>query len=643
MNWSLLVDRLAARRTLVAAVVGALIVGGVVPATSASPVLAQRSEQATRVEQQAVAATTALRPVAPCRLFDARRTPDVGRIDATTVRIQVTGRCGVPAEATAAAISLVATNVTAPGFLTVWGGPSVRPEVSNLNFVRGNTVANSAVVQLSAAGTIDVYTSVPADVIVDVTAVFAPAPSAVASGRFIASAPQRLLDTRSIGARGTGELRVPLPPGVAPDAVALAVSVTAVDAASPGFLTAYPAGTSRPEVSVVNTDRFNTTRANAMFVPVTPDGFAVFRSMDTDVIADLWGWFTGPSAASSTDGLFVPQSPSRVWDSRGSLDPLNAGGTLEKVATPPSAAAVVLNLTAVEPTRPGFMSVHAAGTALPNVSSLNYRWRQPVAALTVSAVSSRGLAVYSFAGSHVLIDVAGWFTGVPVGATEPPRPNPGPPDNTEVIFVSDSSFAGIRWNGGLPYLQGAAFDNRLESCRRLFSTSCRGREGYAPLTAVEELSRVTPGRYRIAVIATGYNDWASLFPSSFDAVMSVIRSKGIERVVWLTYRENVGYVSPSGISNSASFVANNRVLYAADASGEYPELLLADWHRYSFARPDWLTADGVHLTYSGARAAAEYVSRKLAWMERRPCPVGIGGTAAPGGWCADPDATGPWG
>ncbi len=365
------------------------------PLTSAPPVSAQRSEQAALVDQQAVAAGTALRPVAPCRLFDARQTPDAGRIDATTVRIQVTGRCGVPTEATAAAISLVATNVTAPGFLTVWGGPSVRPEASNLNFVRGNTVANSAVVQLSGAGTIDVYTSVPADVIVDVTAVFAPAPGPVASGRFMASAPQRLLDTRSIGARGTGELRVPLPPGVAPDAVALAVSVTAVDAAAPGFLTAYPAGTSRPDVSVVNTDRFNTTRANALFVPVTPDGIAVFRSMDTDVIVDLWGWFTGPSAASSTDGLFVPQSPSRVWDSRGSLDPLNAGGTVEKVATPPNAAAVVLNLTAVEPTRPGFMSVYAAGTALPNVSSLNYRWRQPVAALTVSAVSNRGLAVYS--------------------------------------------------------------------------------------------------------------------------------------------------------------------------------------------------------------------------------------------------------
>jgi hypothetical protein len=643
MSWSLLVDRLGARRVLLAVVIAAVVVVGLVPSATAPPASAQRSERAALLDQQSAAAATALRPVAPCRLFDARQTPDAGRIDATTVRIQVTGRCGVPTDATAAAISLVATNVTAPGFLTVWGSPSVRPDASNLNFVRGNTVANSAVVQLSAAGTVDVYTSVPADVIVDVTAVFVPTPIPVGPGRFVASAPRRLLDTRSTGGRGTGGLRVPLPPGVAPDAVALAVSVTAVDAAAPGFLTAHPAGTARPDVSVVNTDRFNTTRANALFVPVTSDGIDVFRSMETDVIVDLWGWFTGPSAASSTDGLFVPQSPSRVWDSRSSLDPLHAGGTVEKVATPPDAAAVVVNLTALEPTRPGFMSVYAAGTASPNVSSVNYRWRQPVAALTVSAVSDRGLAVYSFAGSHVLVDVAGWFTGVPVGATEPPRSNPGPPADTEVIFISDSSFAGIRWNGGLPFLQGAAFDNRLESCRRLFSTSCRGREGYAPLTAVEELSWATPGRYRIAVIATGYNDWASLFPRSFDALMSVARTKGIDRVVWLTYRENVGYVSPAGISNSDSFVANNRVLYAAAGSGEYPELILADWHWYSFTRPDWLTADGVHLTVPGARAAAAYVSRKLAWMERRPCPVGIGGPTAPGGWCADPDTTGPWG
>jgi hypothetical protein len=158
---------------------------------------------------------------------------------------------------------------------------------------------------------------------------------------------------------------------------------------------------------------------------------------------------------------------------------------------------------------------------------------------------------------------------------------------------------------------------------------------------VAELSSVTAGRYSTVVILTGYNDSASWFPLAVEAVMAAARSKGIERVVWLTYRENVGYVSPSAISAAASFVANNAVLRAAGGSGAYPELILADWSSYSAGRSDWFSYDGVHLTVTGARAAAEYVSRVLASLERRPCPPALGGASSPGGWCADPDATGP--
>ncbi len=199
--------------------------------------------------------------------------------------------------------------------------------------------------------------------------------------------------------------------------------------------------------------------------------------------------------------------------------------------TPPSAAAVVLNLTAVEPTRPGVhvrlcrrnrpaerllteLPVASARRRLDGVRGVE-SWARRVLLRRVPRARRRGGLVHRGAGRR---------------ARNHPDRIPARLSNTEVIFISDSSFAGIRWNGALSFLQGAAFDNRLESCRRLFSTSCRGREGYAPLTAVEELSWATPGRYRIAVIATGYNDWASLFPSSFDAVMSVARSKGIDRV-----------------------------------------------------------------------------------------------------------------
>ncbi len=631
-------------RAAVLAVVAVVALGAFIwgpPAdtvTAARPIIAPVSS----MPSQASLPTAQLVPVEPCRLFDARHTPDLGRVDATTRRLQVAGRCGVPATARAVAISIVATAATAAGFATVYPHGSARPEASNLNFVTGNTVANSAVVKLGDSGSIDVYLSAQADIIVDVTAAFVDAPGAVSAGRFVEVTPRRVVDTRRSGERGIGEIRVPLPANIPADATAVVANITAVGAAASGYLSAYPAGAARAgSTSIVNTDEHNDTRANAVFLSVGDDGFVVFRSMETDVLVDVTGWFTGPSAPASTDGLFVPRAPTRVWDSRQTADPIHRGGTVDRQVVGVPAAAVVANVTVVDPTGWGFVSVFAAGTPVPDVSSLNYRWRQPVAALTVSRVSERGVAISSYAGVHVLVDVAGWFTGEPATASGPPPVNAPPSPDTPVVMISDSSFAGIRWGGALGFLQGAFWDARLESCRRLVGASCRGREGYAPLNAVDELSTTVPGANRALVVVTGYNDWSGLFPIGVDALIRQARAKGIDRVIWLTYRENVGYVSPGAASNAASFSINNAHLRSVVASGRYPELILADWDAYSRSRPSWLTSDGVHLTAAGAPEAAAYVSRKFAWLERRPCPPGIGGPTVPGGWCADPDATGP--
>ena len=341
---------------VVGAVVSSLVAAAPGPADAGGPRTAQAIEGATVLES-----------VRPCRLFDGRATPDRGRLDASTWRLQVSGRCGVAADASAATISIVATSTTTPGFVTAWPSGSTRPTVSNLNFDRTNTVANSAVVQLSESGTIDVFTSAPADLIVDVTAAFTEVHGGGA-GRFVPMQPRRLVDTRRSGRSGTDPIVVPMPAGVAPDAVAAALTVTAVGATEPGFLTVHGAGTPLPNSSLVNTDELNPTRANAAFVAVTAEGISISRSMPTDVLVDIWGWFTGPSAAPSNDGLFVPQPPARVWDPRSSFDPIHAGGTIEKIVAPPTASAVVANVTAVEPTGWGFMTVTAAGTLQPEVS-----------------------------------------------------------------------------------------------------------------------------------------------------------------------------------------------------------------------------------------------------------------------------------
>lgn len=586
-----------------------------------------------------IVSTTALEPVTPCRLFDSRETPNAGRIDTRTWRIQVAGRCAVADDARAGAFVVTATGPLARGFVTVWPAGESRPLVSNLNFDRGTTVANSAVVQLGPGGAVDVYVHAAVDVVVDVTAAFVPAASSTA-GRFVPVEPKRLIDTRVTGQRGSTELRIPLPDGVPTDAVALAVTVTVVDASRPGYLTVHPGGAPRPLASVVNADGLNRTRANAVFAAVSPDGFVVFRFMATDVVVDLWGWFTGPSAPDSADGLFVPQAPQRMWDSRQSFDPLHPGGTIERSGPAPGAA-MVANVTAVEATRAGFLSVWAAGTPRPVVSSLNHRWPSPVAALSVSRLSDRGVAFYAHGGgAHVVADLAGWFTGQPVAATTPAPANRPPPGTSRVIMVSDSAFAGIRWSGALGLLQGASFDARLESCRRVIGQSCRGREGYAPRNVIDEIRSLPPG-YDVAIIAAGYNDFASLFPAGVDLVVREARARGIQRVVWMTHREIVGYRAPGGATVSSTFASHNRALRAAVASGLYPELILADWNTYTANRRWWLTSDGVHLTAAGSQAAAQYTTRTLAALERRPCPVGVAGASTPGGWCARPDVTGP--
>ena len=240
------------------------------------------------------------------------------------------------------------------------------------------------------------------------------------------------------------------------------------------------------------------------------------------------------------------------------------------------------------------------------------------------------MGFYGSAGVHVIVDVAGWFTGEPVAADVGRAPNSFPPPNSPVIMISDSAFAGIRWSGAIGYLQGAAWDARLESCRRLIGVSCRGREGYAPPTAVSELSTVPAGAYRTLIVATGYNDWSGAFPFGVDAMIAQARAKGIERVIWLTYREQVGYVSPGGVSNQASFAANNRFLQSVMASGRFPELILADWNGYSRWRPAWLTADGVHLTAAGSTAGCDVRLAETGLPRASTVPAGHRWTDDPG-------------
>jgi hypothetical protein len=210
-----------------------------------------------------------------------------------------------------------------------------------------------------------------------------------------------------------------------------------------------------------------------------------------------------------------------------------------------------------------------------------------------------------------------------------------------VLVIGDSAISAIRWvPGAATAVAGVDRTLDLESCRRLVRTSCRGREGRTPPTALQAL-RATGDVYTTVVVATGYNDGAGDFAYAFQSIVEQARSQGVERIVWLTLRTNVSYVSPGDLGYQAVFATNNATLRQLVATGAYPDVTIADWDAYTKQLGSWFASDGVHYRTIGAWGAADYLSRKLASMEGRPCPAPERPGEAPAAPCPDPDVTGP--
>jgi uncharacterized repeat protein (TIGR01451 family) len=97
--------------------------------------------------------------VSPCRLFDTRVLPGPyggpALVAGATRSFTVAGQCGVPSNATAVAVNIVATQGATAGYLVVHPEGSPVPLISTVNFRAGQTRGNNAILSLSAAGEMD--------------------------------------------------------------------------------------------------------------------------------------------------------------------------------------------------------------------------------------------------------------------------------------------------------------------------------------------------------------------------------------------------------------------------------------------------------------------------------------------------------
>jgi hypothetical protein len=585
--------------------------------------------------------TSAYVPFGPLRLSDTRDADcRCIRLDSNTISVDVAGRDGMPSDVVAAAITVTATPVQSAGFVTVYPGGTLRPLASTLNTRTNKPVANSAIVSLGADGRIELYTHSAGDLVVDVTGVFVSATSAHA-GRFVSVTPARLVDTREPGPLtgalvAGGELTIPLPAGVSPDATALAVNVTSVDESAPGFLAARPAGSLPSTTSFVNLDGSEQAVAATAILPVSASGLTITSSAGGHVIVDLLGWFTGSSATLSAEGLFVPIGPKRLLDTRLTKPRIWSGGTIELPTDIADAGSLVTNVTATATDHAGYVTAYPAGTPRPGTSTLNpAMWEHTLANLAITQISSRGMAYYAHAGTDLVVDVTGMFTGTPVAAPESPAPNAGPPGGARVLMVGDSTLAAVPlYSGSVTALIGFEPIVDAGNCRRLVRPSCLSPvTGFIPNTAFEAIMG-TPGRLDIVVIKTGYNDWNSNFPWEFDTIVNAARSKGAHTIIWLSYSDNVA--SPGG---RRAYQENNIDLFQLTQLPQYSDVLIGNWRDYTAGAGHW-SWDGAHLTELGSYLLTDYIARWVAAIEHRPCPRPWG----PGGPsfdpCPSPDSVG---
>jgi hypothetical protein len=201
--------------------------------------------------------------------------------------------------------------------------------------------------------------------------------------------------------------------GAPPGTAAVLVNLTMVDAASSGYVTALPcgafAGGTAPSTSSGN-HGVGAAVANLAVVAVDPDGsFCLYTQVPTSLVVDLQGTFAPDGAFG-----FTASASTRLLDTRVS-GPVGAPGNIVRVRTnaPAGTAAVLVNLTMVNGSMPGYITADRCSALSPGVqtkSSGNHDQGGVTANLGVVPVDADGtFCIYTQRAVDLVVDLQGAF------------------------------------------------------------------------------------------------------------------------------------------------------------------------------------------------------------------------------------------
>ena len=366
-------------------------------------------------------------PVTPCRLADTRDGQTISGGTSRDFAVPQLG-CGIPATALAYSLNVTAVPPGYLGYLTIWPTGQARPNASTLNSWEGIVVANASIVPAGANGAVSVFVSNESNVILDIDGYFDTSDGSD-SYSFYPATPCRVADTRnpagpfggpSITSTTPRAFQVPLSNCSIPaTAAGYSLNFTVVPSGYLGYLSTWPTGQAQPNVSTLNSWTGKVV-ANAAIVPAgTNESISVYASNPTDVVMDINGFFGAPGSAGAL--TFYPVTPCRVADTRNPSGtfggPEMEGPTTRTFPIPASvcnipttAAAYSLNMTVVPDGLLSYLTIWPAGSAQPNVSTLNSFDGSVVAnAAIVPAGTNGAIDVFVTNPTQVIIDINGYF------------------------------------------------------------------------------------------------------------------------------------------------------------------------------------------------------------------------------------------
>ncbi len=388
-----------------------------------------------------------------------------------TLTIQVAGTypsggtsAGVPLTPTATAVALNVTVIvpTAAGYVTVYPGGEAVPLASTVNFAKDQTVAHFTVVGLSSEGTVTIYNaSGDTNIAVDVLGWYSSSTGGSSTGSsgmyYVPVTPQRICDTRSgnpshlsgialtqcqsktLQYNGVLSIKVDGIAGIPASAGAVVMNVTATDAASPGYVTAWPGGNPRYVTSSLNVVKGLVSVNQIVVEPDASGNISFYNSTDSvNLIVDVEGYF---SLSSSGATQFIPMTPSRICDTRlfsvsfvsdqctghtlvagtssqtltvqvadtGGIPSITATASTAPYSQPPQA--VIANITVTDVTQAGYLTVYPAGESLPIISSINFSPNRVVSNTVSIKLGTAGqVSIFLSSGSaQVIVDTVGWY------------------------------------------------------------------------------------------------------------------------------------------------------------------------------------------------------------------------------------------